>query len=199
MSKPYERKDHLYKKAKSKGLRSRANFKLQELNEKYKLLREGQRVLDLGAWPGGWLQYILSCIGRNGKAVGIDLQDIEDLNDNRVKTINGDASDQNVIEEALNFSGGNFDVVISDMSAKLTGIKESDQARASALTELACSIAEKTLVNGGNFVCKTFKGHETDLLFKKIKPKFSQLLRSELDASRKSSNEYYLVGLGIIS
>ena len=199
MSGTYDRKDHFYKKAKSQGLRSRANFKLQEINEKYKLLKEGQRVLDLGAWPGGWLQYILGCIGQSGKAVGIDLVEIEDLEDKRVKTICGDASDQAVIKAALEFSGSNFDVVVSDMSPKLSGIRESDQARASALNELAFDVAARTLKSGGSFVCKTFKGPDTESLIKKIKPKFSQLQRSELDSSRKTSNEYYIVGLGIIA
>ncbi len=198
MSGQYERKDHLYKKAKSQGIRSRANFKLEELNDKYKLLRQGHKVLDLGAWPGGWLQFILNCIGPSGKAVGIDLVEIDDLNDRRVKTIQGDVLDEAVISQALEFCGGNFNLVVSDMSPKLSGVRESDQARSVALNELAAEVAERTLLKGGNFVCKTFKGHETDLLFKKIKPKFNKLLRSELDSSRKTSNEYYIVGLGLI-
>lgn len=198
MSGGYDRKDHFYKKAKSQGLRSRANFKLQELNEKYKLLREGHKVLDLGAWPGGWLQYSLTCIGSKGKAVGIDLVEIEDLGDKRLITITGDVTEDENIKQAIDFAGSKFDVVVSDMSPKLSGVKESDQARAAGLVELACNVAERTLVKGGNFVCKTFKGQDTDQIFKTIKPKFTKLLRSELDSSRKTSNEYYIVGLGLI-
>ena len=197
MPSQYERKDYLYRKAKSEGLRSRANFKLQELDKKFKLIKANSKVLDLGAWPGSWLQYILEKIGPNGRAVGIDLQHIDDFNDKRVKILTGDVADVGLINEAQSFAGGSFDLIVSDMSPKLSGIREADQARAAALSELALATAEKCLLAGGSFICKTFKGKDSEEFYKKIKNKFENLHRSELQSSRKSSNEYYIIGLGM--
>lgn len=193
----YERKDHLYKKAKDKGLRSRANFKLEELDAKYKLLAGSERILDLGAWPGGWLQYILKRVGPNARVIGIDLKEIENLQDSRAKTVVGDANDPLIIERALKLAEAPFDLVISDMSPKLTGVRETDQAYSAAMAEIAFSVAKRTLRPGGNFVCKVFKGQDTESVISRIKGKFGKLHRSELDSSRRSSNEFYVVGLGI--
>ena len=125
MSSEYNRKDHLYYKAKDEGYRSRAAYKLLEIQQSYKAIPQGAHVLDVGAWPGGWTQVALELVGPKGSVTGIDLQALDPLDDPRCKLIAGDARD---LEEILGYPGPCFDSVISDMSPKLTGIKEADQA-----------------------------------------------------------------------
>ena len=196
MADSYNRKDHLYRKAKDEGLRSRAAYKLVEINAKFKLIGSSCKLIDLGAWPGGWLQVALKSMGPNGLAVGIDLVEIEDLDDPRLKLIVGDVRDDHNIESALRISQGPFDVLLSDMSPKLTGIREVDQSATLGLAELCFSVAKKLLRAEGHLVCKVFKGGETDLFVKSLRPLFNKLVRTELDSSRNTSNESYLVGLG---
>jgi 23S rRNA (uridine2552-2'-O)-methyltransferase len=192
----YNRTDHFYQKAKDEGLRSRAAFKIEEINKKYKLIKPGMRVLDLGAWPGGWLQVVAGLVGDRGVAVGIDLVKIEDLGEENVKVITGDVRDEENIEKALSLAGGPFDVVISDMSPKLTGVREIDNPACVGCVELSIYVAGQTLKNGGSWIAKIFKGGETDAFVKTIRPLFNKLVRAELDSTRKSSNEFYLIGTG---
>lgn len=197
MAAQYNRKDRLYHRAKDEGLRSRAVYKLEELNKKHKLITPSSLVLDLGSWPGGWLQYISSLLGPNGRAVGIDLVQIDELNDPRILCLHGDVRDEAHLESAKKFVGGKFTSIISDMSPKLTGIKEADQAASVGLAELALHVAKANLQDGGNFVCKVFKGPDTDEFVKAARGVFNKLVRSELDSSRNTSNEFYIIGLGL--
>jgi 23S rRNA (uridine2552-2'-O)-methyltransferase len=196
MAGTYNRKDSLYNRAKEQGFRSRAYFKLEELNRKYKLLKPGSRVLDLGAWPGGWLQYTEKTVGPNGVCVGIDLVEIEAFSSNYIKVLAGDVGDPGVLREALVLAGGKFDVVLSDMSPKLSGIREADNAAVLGLAELALASASDCLTAGGGLVIKVFKGGDTEAFVRRLKPLFGRLAREELDSSRKTSNEFYVVGLG---
>lgn len=196
MSGSYDRKDHLYRKAKAEGYRSRAAFKLKEINSRFHLIRPGARVLDLGAWPGGWLQVAAEIAGERGRTVGIDLQRIDDPGLPSVCLITGDAREEQNIEQALAFAGGSFDVVLSDMSAKLTGIREADEAAAVGCAELALWIAQRVLKQEGGLVIKVFKSAGIDTFVKNMRPLFNKVTRSELDSSRKTSNEYYLVAAG---
>jgi len=197
MAAQYNRKDHLYTRAKSEGLRSRATYKIEEINKKHSLFNPNSLVLDLGSWPGGWLQYISSLLGKNGKAVGIDLVAIDSLDDPRIMLLRGDVRDEGLMEEARKFVGGKFTSVISDMSPKLTGIKEADQAASVGLAELALHVAKLYLQDGGNFVCKVFKGPDTDEFVKSARLVFKKVVRSELDSTRSTSNEFYIIGLGL--
>ena len=196
MSGNYDRKDHLYQRAKDEGYRSRAAFKLMELDKKYKLLRSGLKVIDLGCWPGGWLQVVASRIGTQGVAVGIDLVEMQPFSEVNVHLIMGDAREDANIDAALSFAPEGFDLLLSDMSPKLSGIKEADQAGTVACAELALWGAQRLLKKGGSFVCKVFKGNETELFFRSTRPAFDKLVRSELDATRKTSNEFYILGMG---
>ncbi len=198
MSGSYNRKDHLYQKAKSEGYRSRAAYKLKELQQKYRFIQPGFSVLDLGCWPGGWLQVAGELVTPSGVAAGVDLQPLEDLaqlqNESpAIKFVAGDARDAPVQQQLFAFAGGKFDVVLSDMSPKLSGISEVDRSAAVGLAELALAISKKCLKTGGVLVIKVFKGNETEEFYRKLlQPAFEKTVRVELDATRKTSNEFYL-------
>lgn len=196
MSTSYNRTDHLYRKAKEEGYRSRAAYKLIELNQRFRLLRAGGAVLDLGAWPGGWLQVAAEAVGPSGKVVGVDLVAIDPMEASHVSLITGNVSLPEVQNEAFKLAEGKFDVVLSDMSPKLTGIKEVDRNGALACADLAWEIATKTLAPEGVLVVKVFKSAEAEQFVKTIRPRFNKVVRSELDATRKTSNEFYVVATG---
>lgn len=198
MSSTYNRKDTFYKKAKEQGYRSRASYKLIEINKKFKLLKPGTKVLDLGCWPGGWLQVASEAVRPNGIAVGIDLVQVDPISDPFIKTMVGDVADDKNIQQALEIAGGPFDVVVSDMSPKLSGIREADQAAAVRCGELAEHASLKALKVGGHLVIKVFKGPDVDAFIKKLKARFKKIEREELDSSRSSSNEYYLICQNLI-
>ena len=195
MAGTYNRKDHFYEKAKLEGYRSRAAYKLIEINKKFGLIKYGTKVLDLGCWPGGWLQVCRQKVGPHGIAVGIDLVETEAVGGN-VHIIHGDARDDDIIERAKKIANGLYDVVISDMSPKITGIREVDQAASVGLAELALWFSEQMLNAGGSLVIKVFKGNDTELFIKSSRSKFEKLIRFEADSSRKTSTEFYIVGLG---
>ena len=197
MSTGYDRKDRFYQKAKAEGFRSRAAYKIQELNQKFKLMRRGSRVLDLGAWPGGWLQVAAQTVGEEGIVAGIDLKEITPFGAANVHLFTGDVRDEALMAKVLAVFGGPCDLVLSDMSPNISGIKEADQAASIACAELALFIAQQTLKADGNLVIKVFKGNDTELFVKTMRPLFNKIARAELDSTRKTSNEFYLVGLGL--
>lgn len=192
----YNRKDSFYQKAQASGYRSRASYKLIELHQKYNLIKRGFNIVDLGAWPGGWLQVAAKKTGPDGLVVGIDLVEIEAFKEKNIKTIAGDAREDEVITKALSFTDGPFDLLLSDMSAKLTGIKDVDRIAALGCAELALWGAGALLKQGGAFVCKVFKSNETEEFYRSTRKYFSKLIRTELKSTRKTSNEFYLVGFG---
>jgi 23S rRNA (uridine2552-2'-O)-methyltransferase len=193
MASDYNRKDHLYQKAKESGYRSRAAYKLKEIQDSYKIIQNGSHVLDVGAWPGGWTQVALEYVGPKGTVTAIDLQPLEPIQDPRAQLLVGDARD---LDSILPDPSTRFDSVVSDMSPKLTGIKEADQAGTVACAELALFVAERFLKKGGSFVVKVFKGGEVEGFVKSARPMFNKLVRSELKSTRNTSNEFYVIGLG---
>lgn len=194
----YDRKDALYQKAKKEGYRSRAAYKLIELNDKHSFLRRGSVVLDLGCFPGGWLQVALNKVGTSGKVVGIDLRELEGFpkDMDNLEIILGDLYEESVQSQVRELIDGRANLVLSDMSPQLTGIKFQDAARSSALVELAFYYAEQFLVPGGSFVAKIFPGTECEELAKVFRPAFRSFSRSVLKSSRKTSKEVYFVGTG---
>lgn len=190
----YDRKDRLYSQAKREGYRSRAAYKLVELDKKYKLILSGMRVLDLGAWPGGWCQVAASLVGPTGRVVGVDLVEIEALDYPQVTLLCGDMREESTVQSVASALGGKADVVLSDMSSKLTGIREQDDAAAAAILETALGVAKECLKKGGSFVCKVFKGNDCETSIKSVKKHFEKLVRAELDSSRDTSNEFYIIG-----
>ena len=196
MSRSYDRKDHLYRQAKAQGYRSRAAFKLKEINARHRIIRSAAHVLDLGAWPGGWMQVAAEFAGPKGLVVGIDLEEIEDFGMPGVIALKGDVRDEKNIQQALALSAGPFESVLSDMSAKLSGIREVDEAASVSCAELALWAAGKTLKNGGALVVKVFKNPGIEEFVKNMRSLFNKVTRAELDSSRKTSNEFYLIGTG---
>ncbi len=199
MSNTYERKDRLYQQAKEQGYRSRAAYKLDELNKKRKFLHKGTRVLDLGCFPGGWLQVALEKIGPTGVVIGVDLREVKPVvssTGNKAHILLGDINDPCIQEAIRKEADGLVDVLLSDMSPQLSGIRFADVARSASLVEQAYLTAVSVLRDGGVFVAKIFPGEEADELFDEIRPQFKKLERIVLKSTRKSSNELYLFGAG---
>lgn len=191
-----ERRDAYYWKAKREGYRSRAAYKLVELDRGQHLLKAGARVLDLGCAPGGWMQVALERVGPRGRVVGIDLAPVSPFPQPNATVIQGDMRDPAVAEAAAEALGGPADVVLSDMSPKLSGIRDADIARSLDLVEAALAIARRLLRPGGAFVAKVFASPDTDALVARLRTAFQTLKVVEPEASRKASAELYLVGKG---
>src|SRR5690606_21388418 len=131
----YDRKDALYRRAKREGYRSRAAYKLEELQRTQRVLRRGQRVVDLGCWPGGWLQVAAAAVGPEGRVVGVDVAETEPLGLANVIAFRGDLGDPGLTDRILEALGGSAHVVLSDAAPKLTGVRATDRAREEALLE----------------------------------------------------------------
>ena len=185
--------DEYVKRAQQAGYRSRAAFKLLELNARDRIFRNGANVVDLGAAPGGWSQVARESVGSAGRVVAIDLLPIEPALAG-VEAIIGDFSDETVCSELEQLVGiGKVDVVLSDMSPNLSGIREIDQPRGIYLTELAVDFASHVLAKGGNLVIKTFQGEGVDSVVKQLRSQFEQVAIRKPKASRSESREIYLV------
>ena len=191
-----ERRDHYWRKAKKEGFRSRAAYKLMEIQRGFKIFRKGDRVLDLGCAPGGWLQLIAAEVGPKGKAVGVDRQKTEALSYPNVALIQGDITRPEVqsrIREAL---GEDAHVVTSDLSPSLTGIHFQDHLRSCELVKHALAVARGVLAPGGIFLAKVFQGEELESIVRDLKEDFGQVRRVVPTASRKASSEIYLLARG---
>jgi 23S rRNA (uridine2552-2'-O)-methyltransferase len=187
--------DPFVKRSKAEGFRSRAIYKLKEIDEKDRLIRPGAVVVDLGAAPGGWSQHAASRVGARGRVVAIDLLDMGPVNG--VTFIKGDFSaDSGLAEVEKALAGAPVDVVLSDMAPNISGIMLSDQARALALVELALDFALSHLKPGGTFLVKTFQGEGFDDTIKAMRAAFTKVHVRKPEASRDESNEVFLLGLG---
>jgi 23S rRNA (uridine2552-2'-O)-methyltransferase len=186
--------DPYVQEAQRQGYRSRAAFKLLDLDERYGFLRPGARVLDLGAAPGGWSQVAAQAVGSNGTVVAIDIQEIEPLAG--VTVLQGDIYDEDLPERVKAALGGPADVVMSDMAAPSTGHAATDHLRTMALLEAAYDIARDLLRPGGAFVGKVLQGGTEQTLLTQLKRDFTKVAHAKPAASRKESAEMYLVALG---
>jgi len=192
----YRRKDHFYQRAKAAGYRSRAAYKLIELAERQRLIGRGDHVVDLGAWPGGWLQVAAELVGPQGRVVGVDLVEIEPLPNPVITCVRGDASDAATQAEIRRQSGGRVDVVLSDMAPKLSGVRATDEARAAALAAAAIDIAEALLRPGGRLLLKLFSGGESEALVNRLRQSFAKVKVTRPQATRAGSSELYAIALG---
>ena len=192
----YEQKDHYYQKAKAQGRASRAVFKLEEFQERFGLFRQGDRVLDLGCAPGGWLQLVAEWVGGGGKVVGIDLQAIRVKLPPHVICLQGDIEDFIEQPEHLREKlGGLAQVVLSDMAPHTSGTRFVDQARLMALVDMAWTCAESLLAPGGHFVVKIFDGPDVPEFRRLLQSAFDKIISVSPKASRKGSIERYFVAL----
>ena len=188
------RRDFYYRKAKQLDYRSRASFKLIQIDERFDLIKHGMTVVDLGAAPGGWLQVAAERVGPKGRVVGVDLQPIEPLEG--VRTIKGDIRREEVREELLAMTGGHVDLVMSDMSPNISGNYSMDHARSIELCEMALDFAKRTLSPGGSLLIKMFEGDMSRDFIAEVKLHFAKVKRYSPQASRSSSSEVYVVAQG---
>lgn len=186
--------DPYVREAKAKGYRSRAAFKLLELDGKFHFLRKGATVLDLGAAPGGWSQVAASRVGPTGRVVAIDLLEVALIAG--VEILQGDLREAETVQRAEAALGGKADVVLSDMAAPTTGHRATDHLRTVALFEAALDLAEHVLKPGGTFVGKVFQGGAAGDLLARIKQCFCEVKHVKPPASRAESVELYLVATG---
>jgi len=180
--------------ARAKGYRSRAAFKLLELDAKFRFLRKGARVLDLGAAPGGWTQIAVAKAGENGRVVAADILPMEPVEGAII--FEADLLDEDTSEMLKAALGGPADVVLSDMAAPTTGHRQTDHIRTVALFEAALDVAEGVLKPGGAFVGKVFQGGATGELLQRIKKRFKDVKHVKPPASRAESVELYVVATG---
>jgi 23S rRNA (uridine2552-2'-O)-methyltransferase len=187
------RHDYYYRKAKQLDYRSRASFKLIQIDDRFNILRKGKVVVDLGAAPGGWLQVAAERVGGEGRVIGVDLQPIAPIEGAMVETILGDVRRQETVDRLLYMTGGKVDIVLSDMSPNISGQYAMDHARSIELCEHALAFARKTLIPGGCLVIKVFEGDMMKDLIKQIKVSFSDVRLHSPKASRSSSSEIYVI------
>jgi len=191
------RKDEYYNRAKQEGYRTRAAYKLKQLDREAGLLSSGDTVVDLGAAPGGWLQVAAEAVGPGGTVVGVDFQRIREVDHENVETIKGDMTEertQDRLTDRIGDSGA--DVVLSDMAPNMTGEYDLDHARSVHLARQAFDVASEVLAPGGDFVAKVFQGRDLETLREDIEESFEYVRTMSPDASRDSSSEVYLVGKG---
>lgn len=192
----YERKDHYYQLAKASGRASRASFKLEELQQRYRLVRPGDRVVDLGCAPGGWLQVLADWVGPTGRVLGIDLEPIRIPLPDQVRCLQGDIADfVTNIGPLQTTLGGPAQLVLSDMAPHTSGTRFQDQARSAALVELAWELAQVLLQRGGHLVAKYFEGPDVAILRRTLQAEFTKVATFSPQATRKGSFEKYLVCL----
>jgi 23S rRNA (uridine2552-2'-O)-methyltransferase len=191
----YNPRDRYFKKAKEEGFAARSVFKLEEIDKKHKLFRPGQTVLDLGASPGSWSQFSSQKVGNAGRVLGVDLSPVTVKLNNAV-FIQADLRDLN-LEEIFKEHGFQppFDLVLSDMAPKTTGIRMTDQARSMELCELALDVARRFLKKDGHFVCKLFHSDDFTKLRDEIKKSFAKCEAVKPDSTRKISKEIFLIGI----
>ncbi|QTA85876.1 RlmE family RNA methyltransferase [Desulfonema magnum] len=192
MSKRNQWEDHYSRKAKKEKFPARSVYKLQEIQRRNNLIRKGDKVLDLGCFPGSWLLYAAEVTGKKGEVVGIDLKPVSVQVPAHVSVYTGDA----LSEEIQSVIGNNFNVVMSDMAPATTGIKHVDTARSFNLCEAALSIAQNVLRPGGSFVCKIFQGDGFKEFSDSVKAAFKKHKIFKPQSSRKASKEIYIIGIG---
>lgn len=185
------RRDPYYRAAQSEGLRSRAAFKLEHLLDRYPILRGGDRVLDLGAAPGGWSIVAADRVGRRGEVLAVDPREVDPIEG--VRFVRGTVGSPGLADR---LGRDKFDAVLSDMSPRISGAYATDHARSVALVRSAFELAQRVLAPGGSFVAKVFAGEMLEELDADLAPAFRRWVRTKPPASRERSSELYLIGLG---
>lgn len=184
--------DHYSRQAKKDRYPARSVYKLEEIQQKHRLIRKGDKILDLGCFPGSWLLYAAKLTGEKGRIIGIDLKPIKIQPASNIETITGD-----VFALDAGSLGTNFNVVMSDMAPATTGHKAVDAVRSAALCEVALAIAQSVLLPGGSFVCKIFQGPDFNQFVNSVRAGFDKQKIFKPRSSRKASKEIFIIGLGL--
>lgn len=190
------KRDHYRKRAKEEGYRSRAAFKLIQINQKYRLIHNDDRVIDIGSAPGGWLEVASKQVGPRGLVIGVDLVRVKPVGKN-VKILTEDITSPD-FPDKLHFAlgKGNADSVLADLSPKVSGIWDIDQFRQIELCHKVVDLLPSILVRDGSAVMKAFQGEELNSLVKRLRKSFERVEVSKPSASRSESSEVYLVSIG---
>jgi len=195
MGKPYRPKDHFFQKAKQEGLRARSAFKIEEILNRFRLVKSGAAVLDLGAAPGGFLQILADKVGPKGHVIGVDLAVIKPLGLPQVQTAVLDVLAEDFDARLLALYSGPFDAVISDLAPKTSGIRATDEARSLRLAGKALEIASVRGRPTGAFVAKLFMGGDFEGFRDEVRARYADVKVVRPEATRGASFEVYLVGL----
>lgn len=181
--------------AKKYGLRSRAYFKIKDMDKRYKIFKPGDYVVDIGAAPGGWLKYIVSKVGFDGRVIGVDLRPIERFEEPNVEVIVKDIFSEDIFRELREKIGerNKVDVVVSDASPNITGVYEVDTEKIFDINKRVLQICDKILKYDGTLVIKTFEGRHEKNLMKLLKKRFRIIKKYKPKISRKRSSETYYI------
>jgi len=189
-------KDEYVRRAQEQGYRSRAVFKLLEVQEKDRILRPGMVVVDLGAAPGGWSEVARQLVGRKGRVIATDILPIDPIEG--VEFLEGDFREEAVLAQLLELIGADrADLVLSDMAPNLSGVDAVDQPRAMYLAELALDLARKVLKPGGDFLVKVFQGEGSEEYIRTLRQDFDKVIIRKPKASRPRSREVYILARGL--
>jgi 23S rRNA (uridine2552-2'-O)-methyltransferase len=189
----YERKDRFHRLAKREGFRSRAAYKLAEIDERHRLLRRGARVVDLGSWPGGWLQVAAEAVGPEGRVVGVDVTPIEPLPETHAVLLQADLAEAGLAERIRDALGGPADLVLCDAAPKLTGIRDRDRALEEELLLAVERLVPALLRPGGDLLVKILDCPEARPIEKRLSARFERAKGLRPEASRRGSSERYLL------
>jgi 23S rRNA (uridine2552-2'-O)-methyltransferase len=191
----YRRKDAHYRRARAEGYRARSVYKLAELDRRYRILRRGDAVVDLGAWPGAWAQLAAERVGREGRIVAVDLVALDRLPAPNVALLVGDVRDLATADAVLERLGRPADVVLSDVAPKLTGIRATDEARIEELNAATLQLLPRILARDGRLVLKTFMSPGFAASLAAARGRFAEVRTTRPEATRRGSSELYLVGM----
>ena len=191
------KKDYYYRKAKEEKYRSRATYKLLQAVKKYRFLKKGDVVVDLGAAPGGWLQAARKIVGKEGSVLGVDLNPIVPLKTSNIHTIVGDITDAETQEQIHKLLPSSADAVISDVSPNISGVWEIDHARQIDLAHESLELALRLLNDKGNFFVKVFQGDMCQDFVEEVRKHFLRIEIIKPKASRTKSAEIFILGLGL--
>jgi 23S rRNA (uridine2552-2'-O)-methyltransferase len=189
----YKPQDRFYKKAKREGYRSRAAYKLLELQQRFRLMRPGDVVVDLGAAPGGWLQVAARFVGQSGKVIGVDLQPIETWGEPNIIFLQGDITAPEISKKIAELVQRKADCVLSDLAPRLSGIRDADAARCLELNRTALAVATGLLRPGGSFLTKSFVNQDLHTFTLELKKHFHSVQRTRPEATRQGSSEFYFL------
>jgi 23S rRNA (uridine2552-2'-O)-methyltransferase len=191
------KREYYYRKAKKEKYRSRAAYKLLQAIKRYRFIKPGDVVVDLGAAPGGWTQASRKIVGSKGFVLAVDLKQIQPFNSSNIRTLIGDIREPQVVQHIKGFIPHHADVVISDVAPNVSGVWELDHARQIDLAKHSLRIATLVLRSRGNFFVKTFQGGTLDDFVREVRQHFVRVKRIKPKASRAKSAELYVVGINL--